>query len=394
MNLRPSADKQPTSTCRQTESNDPMTDVTPLKMPKWGLSMQEGAVVDWWKQEGDTVAAGEDLVDIETSKINNVYESPAAGLLRRIVAQAGETLPVGALMGVLAGAEVSDAAVDAFITEFQANFVPEIEDESAEGALALSTLDGGGRALRIGRAGAGDGAPVVLIHGYGGDLNNWLFNLEALTAIAPVIAVDLPGHGGSSKDVGDGSLATLAGAVGGALDELKIGSAHLVGHSLGAAVAARLAADRPGLAKSLTLICPAYLPGTALSEDFLTGLIDAQRAKDLKPVLGDLLADPEGVTKDMVEDMMRFKRTDGVEEALGALRDRMLGGADAAALQADLAKIPHALVIACRADKIVGIPDEGALPKGFKLAWIEGAGHMPHLEQAAAVNRALVGQIG
>ena len=131
-----------------------------------------------------------------------------------------------------------------------------------------------------------------------------------------------------------------------------------------------------------------------MSEDFLTGLIDAQRAKDLKPVLGDLLADPEGVTKDMVEDMMRFKRTDGVEEALGALRDRMLGGGDAAALQADLAKIPHALVIACRADKIVGIPDEGALPKGFKLAWIEGAGHMPHLEQAAAVNRMLVGQVG
>ena len=49
-----------------------MTDVTPIKMPKWGLSMQEGAIVDWWKREGDSVADGEDLVDIETSKISNL----------------------------------------------------------------------------------------------------------------------------------------------------------------------------------------------------------------------------------------------------------------------------------------------------------------------------------
>lgn len=72
-----------------------MADVTPIRMPKWGLSMQEGVIIDWWKAEGDRVAEGEDLVDIETSKINNVYESPVSGLLRRVVARAGETLPVG-----------------------------------------------------------------------------------------------------------------------------------------------------------------------------------------------------------------------------------------------------------------------------------------------------------
>ncbi|MBS0409501.1 MAG: acetoin dehydrogenase dihydrolipoyllysine-residue acetyltransferase subunit, partial [Proteobacteria bacterium] len=48
-----------------------MADVTPIRMPKWGLSMQEGAIIDWWKAEGDRLTEGEDLVDIETSKINN-----------------------------------------------------------------------------------------------------------------------------------------------------------------------------------------------------------------------------------------------------------------------------------------------------------------------------------
>jgi pyruvate dehydrogenase E2 component (dihydrolipoamide acetyltransferase) len=363
--------------------------VTPVRMPKWGLSMQEGAIVDWWKPEGALVAEGEDLVDIETSKITNVCESPAAGVLRRIIAQPGETLPVGALIAVVADADASDAEVDAFVTDFQSSFVPaEADSESAE-ALKLSTVDAAGRTIRIGRAGPAEGTPVVLIHGYSGDLNNWLFNLEALSSENPVIAIDLPGHGGSTKDVGDGSLSTLAEAVAATLAALGVAEAHLIGHSLGAAVAARLAIDHAGLARSLTLIAPAGFSAGGVSEPFLTGVIDAQRARDLKPVMEMLLADPAMVTKDMVEDVLKFKRTDGVEEALSALRDRLVEGRDAAALRADLAAIPSALVIASKADRIVGAPDEAALPPGFTVVWIDGAGHMPHLEQAAEVNALL-----
>jgi pyruvate dehydrogenase E2 component (dihydrolipoamide acetyltransferase) len=367
--------------------------VTPVRMPKWGLSMQEGAIVDWWKQEGASVAEGEDLVDIETSKITNVFESPGAGVLRRIVAQPGETLPVGALIAVLADAGDSDADVDAFIADFQASYVPPAADDESAQALALSNVEAGGRTIRVGRAGEGEASPVVLIHGYAGDLNNWLFNVEALSAVAPVIAVDLPGHGGSSKDVGDGSLKTLADAVAAALDKLGVAEAHLVGHSLGAAVAARLAIDHTGIARSLTLIAPAAIPETPVNEEFLTGVIDAQRARDLKPVLEMLLADPDMVTKDMVEDVLKAKRVDGVEEALSVLRDRLVDGADAAALRADLAAIPSALIIASKADRIVGAPDQAHLPPGFRITWIEGAGHMPHLEKAAEVNDLILGQI-
>ena len=368
-----------------------MTAVTPIRMPKWGLSMEEGTVVDWWKPQGASVSEGDDLVDIETAKINNTFEAPASGVLRRIVAQAGETVPVGGLIAVLAEAQTPEADIEAFVVEFQAGFTP--QDAAAEGeGLQLSTVIVEGRGIRVGRAGSGEGEPVVLVHGYSGDLNSWAFNIPALAMVAPVIAIDLPGHGESDKDVGDGSLAGLADVVAGVLIELGVARAHLIGHSLGAAVLARLAADRPQLAASLTLIAPAYMPGGRLNQDFLTGVAEGMRAKDLKPALEMLTADPGLITREMVEDMVRYKRLDGVEEALSALRDRMVSSDDGAALQADLAKIPRAVVIASRNDRIVGAPAD--LPAGFEVFWMDEAGHLPHLEKAQAVDEILLRQVG
>ncbi len=363
-----------------------MAGIIPLRMPKWGLSMQEGTVVDWLKREGEAVAEGDELFEVETSKITNVGESPASGTLRRIVAAGGETLPIGGLMGVLAEPTVSDAELDAFVSEFQARFETEGPGEAAADALALEQVDiGGGRSLRVGRAGPRDeDRPVVLIHGYSGDLNNWLFNIEAIAAKAPVIAVDLPGHGGSTKDVGDGSLDALARDVGAALDGLGVTRATLVGHSLGAAVAMRLAQARPEFARGLVLIAPAYLPGGTLNAEFLDGVVEAQKARSLKPVLELLVADPQSVSRDMVEDMLKFKRTDGADEALAVLRDRMASGADRSAI--DLAALPPAHVVASKDDRIVGAPDAAALPPGWRVSWIADAGHLPHLEQAAQVN--------
>jgi pyruvate dehydrogenase E2 component (dihydrolipoamide acetyltransferase) len=362
-------------------------------MPKWGLSMQEGAIVDWWKAEGDEVKEGDDLVDIETSKITNVCESPGNGVLRRIVARPGQTLPVGALIAVLADEAAGEADLDAFIADFQSRFTPGESDGAGEAALRLEMVRAGTRDIRIGRAGAGDAVPIVLIHGYAGDLNNWLFNIAALAARGPVIAIDLPGHGGSAKDVGDGELAGLAVAVGDTLAALGVDTAHLVGHSLGGAVAARLAADRPAVVASLVLICPAYLPGGSLAEDFLTGVAESQRARDQKPFLQMLTADPALVTRDMVDDMVKAKRVDGAEEALLALRDRMVAGDDKAALQADLQRLPRALVISSVGDRIVGTPDAASLPAEWRVVSLEGCGHMPQMEAASRVNEVVLGWV-
>src|SRR5947209_4685944 len=65
-----------------------------LVMPKWGLSMQEGLISRWLKREGDAVAQGEPVLEVETEKMTNLVEAPAAGVLARILFPAGSTVAV------------------------------------------------------------------------------------------------------------------------------------------------------------------------------------------------------------------------------------------------------------------------------------------------------------
>jgi len=82
-------------------------------MPKWGLTMKEGKITRWLKQEGESVAAGEALFEVETDKITNTVESPAAGVLFQIVVPAGTVAPVQAVVGVIAEAGETPAPVAA-----------------------------------------------------------------------------------------------------------------------------------------------------------------------------------------------------------------------------------------------------------------------------------------
>ena len=91
-----------------------------VTMPKWGIEMQEGTVTAWQVEPGRHVDKGDALLDVETEKIVNSVESPASGTLRRILAETGATLPVGALIAVLADPGVTDAEIDVFVRDFKA----------------------------------------------------------------------------------------------------------------------------------------------------------------------------------------------------------------------------------------------------------------------------------
>jgi len=104
-----------------------MSAIHPITLPKWGLEMSEGTLSAWHLDEGAAFEKGAELVDIETDKIVNSLESDMGGVLRRILVPAGETAPVGALIAVVATADVPDADIDAFIAAFKpvdASFEP------------------------------------------------------------------------------------------------------------------------------------------------------------------------------------------------------------------------------------------------------------------------------
>ena len=77
------------------------TDVT---MPRLSDSMEEGTILKWLKSDGDEIKQGDELVEIETDKANMTYEADQAGALK-IVAQEGDTLPVGATVAVVLAAK-------------------------------------------------------------------------------------------------------------------------------------------------------------------------------------------------------------------------------------------------------------------------------------------------
>ena len=97
-----------------------MSDICPIAVPKWGIEMVEGTITSWNKSEGDTIAKGDEVFEMESDKIVNVWDSPVDGVLRRVLVPAGDAHPVGALLGVIADAAVADSDIDAFIAQHSA----------------------------------------------------------------------------------------------------------------------------------------------------------------------------------------------------------------------------------------------------------------------------------
>ena len=133
-----------------------MSQIHAIAMPKWGMEMSEGEIGAWHVAEGAVVAAGDELVDVETSKIVNTVTAHTGGVLRRIVAQCGQTLPVGALLGVLADAQTADAEIERFVS----SLASAATDPAAPAPAPAAPLRSAGSAIAA-AAPASAAAPVA-----------------------------------------------------------------------------------------------------------------------------------------------------------------------------------------------------------------------------------------
>ena len=358
-----------------------------ITMPTWGLSMEEGTIVAWLVGEGARTAIGAELVEIETTKIANCVESQQEGVLRRQLVKFGQTVRCGELIGIIATDEVSESAIDDFIAQFP-RVRPALarvgENESPDSILMLELPSGGRlRCTTMGNL----GSVVVFLHGFGGDSNTWLFNQGRIAEHHLTFAFDLPGHGGSSKRVEEGSVQELAESIRFGLDRLELTRVHLVGHSMGAAVALGLCERQPERIASLSLIAPVAF-GAHVDQRYLSDFTSAQRSRDVQRCLTRLFADPKAVRREMVDAVARYKRLDGVTDSLEKIAAGSLREPAPSEISTTLRTLMgRLLVLRGKHDSIVS---SGAVPGGARLAALEHSGHMPHMEEPGPVNELLL----
>ena len=193
------------------------------------------------------------------------------------------------------------------------------------------------------------------------------------------------------------SIGALADFVARFLDQLGVPQVHAVGHSMGGAIAARLAHSAPERIASVVLVNAAGL-GEEINVGYTRGFVQAQSRRDLKPVLEQLFADPALVNRQLVDDVLKYKRLDGVEPLLAELGDALFGagevGRQAEQPARDLDTRRHrVLVVTGSADQVIPAAHAKAAPAGAKVQVFEGAGHMAMMEKANDFNALIKGHL-
>lgn len=242
--------------------------------------------------------------------------------------------------------------------------------------------------LSVIRSETGEGAPVVMFHGFASDARSWALVEEHLER-RPLVRIELPSHGRSPRLAIDG-FGTLAAEVRRCFDDLSLEQAHLVGHSLGGALALALADTRRNKVASLTLIAPAGL-GPEIDGVSLRGICAASRVESLAPWLRSLVADEALITDGYARAVMAGRSDPQLRAAQSALADALFpDGVQAFDLRAALARVDTpARILWGKSDGVIPWRHALRAPGRVALHLFEGVGHVPQIEVPDAVGSLL-----
>jgi pyruvate dehydrogenase E2 component (dihydrolipoamide acetyltransferase) len=373
-----------------------------VMLPRVALNAETSKLNRWLAAEGERVREGQPLFEIEADQSASEVEAPASGVLRGLRAKAGDRLPVGATLAWIVGEdEPFDPDLQALAGELRALLAPAAAAPQSEAPARPAEIDAPapvlppalviGARVRLNRLwlARGEGAPIVFVHGFGADLNGWRPLVGRLPDAYSALALDLPGHG-ASPFAGEPTLAALTAAVAATLAEEGITAAHLVGHSLGGAVAAALTTAPGFRALSLALISPAGL-GPEVNGAFIAGFLRARSEASLSPWMRELVADPAAFGSALVNTTLRQRAAGELVEAQIRLADALFpDGAQAIDIRPWLAElaIPAKVIVGVE-DRILPARQAEGLNGLIALHRLVRVGHMPHLEARAEVARLL-----
>jgi pimeloyl-ACP methyl ester carboxylesterase len=255
---------------------------------------------------------------------------------------------------------------------------------------------------RVAYRDAGDGEVLLLIHGMAGSSETWRSVMPALSKKFRVVAPDLLGHGQSAKPRGDYSLGAFAVWLRDFLDELGIGPASVVGHSLGGGVAMQFVYQHPDYCNRLILISSGGLGpdvGTILR------LLSAPGAELVLPIIAvpPVLTAGNKLRSWLTGAGIRSPRGAELWSAYSSLSDRQArqsflrtlrsvvdyrGQAVSALNRLQLRAEVPVMAIWGDADSIIPVDHAHAAHAArtdSRLEVLEGVGHFPHVEAPAAV---------
>ncbi len=280
-------------------------------------------------------------------------------------------------------------------------------------------IDGRGVYLRR-QAGPADATPVWFVHGLGGASTDWTRVGAALSTEATGYSLDLPGSGRSDPPPGEHySPRQDAEITAAAIEQVAGGPVHLVGNSYGGVVATLVAARRPDLISTLTLLSPA-VPDLRLTRDrgadarlgllLLPGAasVAAARLSSIPPLerargLGEFcFGDPDAITEDdyhLLAEEQRWRsalpwtHASTIESLRGLMNSYLRSGRASFAAVAGRVSAPVLLVWGTR-DRLVDVRLARGAAAAFRdaeLLILAGCGHVPQIEQPLPTARAIAG---